>query len=427
MLIPFPVHGEMNTVVGHAKEFLMRRFESDLGTIVLALSFSLVMLTIFSFALRPEWITKSRTLSENILGGPLGLVARFCALPIAVFVVCGEPERFGVFFQYASIIVLQLAPRLVMLTVVLSLTAPLLLDFGFVQFAAVFAGPIMRPLFKLPGRSAVDGVASWLGSSSMAVVITAKMHGHGFYTDREAVVMVTSFSLTGIHNIYALTELMDMTYVFGTILFAVYFCMVFLALLLPRMWPLRAIPDTYLNGIHGKYEESHGHAREGRTLLEKAVLRGIGKARRMSLRKYLRESLAIALPLLFGTIPLMITLGTTLVVLAEFTPLAKLIAAPLSLLLEAVGVVEADVIGSAAVFSFIDQYLAVTYGQAMFTEEARFICICLTAVGLINLTEIGIHVWHSTIPLKFWQMGVLYCMRIVLSLFILVPLAGVLF
>ena len=63
----------------------------------------------------------------------------------------------------------------------------------------------------------------------------------------------------------------------------------------------------------------------------------------------------------------------------------------------------------------------------MLTEQGRFICICLSVTGLINLTEVGLHVWHSNIPLRLWQMTAVYVMRIILSMFIVIPAAKIIF
>lgn len=425
-LIPFRLRGEMNTVIGHAKEHLMVTFQNDLSIIVVSLCFSVVILSVMALSLRPPWIVKSHILSENLLGAPVWFVSRICSLPIAMIVLWGEPETFGGFLKYAEIIVVNLAPKLIMLTIVLSLTAPLLLDFGFVQFVAVYASPVMRPLFKVPGRSAVDCIASWLGSSSMAVVLTAKMHCCGYYSDREAAVMVTSFSVIGIYNIYAITMLMCMRHVFSQILISVYFTMFLLALILPRIWPLNKITDTYHKGMDS-YNLPTDDVRHGHTLFEWALIRGVSKARHMNIRIYLRESLSIAMPLLFSTIPLMITVGTFFIMIADQTPIMRAAATPLSWLLDLNGIPEAEGVGTSAVFAFVDQYLAAAYGQVLLTEAGRFMCICLTTVGLINLTEVGIHLWHTTIPIRFWHLAVIYLMRITMSLFILIPITYLFF
>lgn len=425
-LLPFEWHGNVNTLIGHSEEYLLTLMKNNLGNLVVTVSFFTVMINVLATSVRPNWIMKNQVFRENLICNPFWFAARFFSLPIAMVAVWGSSEMFGLFFKDAQLIVLKLAPKLIILTLVMSLTAPLLLDFGLVQFVAVYASPVMRPLFKVPGRSAIDCVASWLGSSSMAVVITAKMHHSGYYNDREAAVMVTCFSITGIYNIYAVTTLLDFRYAFPHVVFSIYITMFLLALIFPRIWPLNSIPESYHGGIDN-YDAPHQDARHGHSLFGWALLRGINKARHMNVKVYLHETLSIAIPLLFGTIPLMITLGAILLAVADMTLILDVLAYPVSRLLEIFGAPEAQILGGSVVFAYIDQYLAVAYAQYLFSEPAKFLCICLTTIGLINITEVGIHVWNSTIPVRLWQMSVIYLMRIVLSLFILIPLSSIFF
>jgi len=421
-LVPFEWHGNVNTLIGHCKEYLLALLKDDLGGLVVAISLVTVILSVTATAIRPEWIMRNQIFRENLICNPFWFIARFSSIPIAMAAAWGNTDIFGFVIRDAQLIVLNLAPKLIILTFIIAMAVPMLLNFGLVQFVAVYASPVMRPLFKVPGRSAVDCIASWLGSSSMAVVITAKMHHSGYYNDREAAVMVTSFSLTGIYNIYAIATLLDFRYAFPQIIFSVYLTMFFLAVLLPRIWPLRSIPENYHGGIE-TYDVLPTEERHGHSLFAWALLRGVNKARHMTLKMYFNETLSVAVPLLFGTVPLMITFGTVLMAVADMTPIVDMIAYPFSWLIGLLGVPEAKILGGATVFAFVDQYLAVAYGQMLFSEQARFLCICLTATGLINLTEIGLHVWHSSIPVTFLQMSVIYLIRIVISLFILIPLA----
>ncbi len=425
-LLPFEWHDTVNTLIGHSKEYLISIFNDNLGELVVVVSIVTMLLSVFATFTRPAWIMKNQVFRENLICNPFWFAARFISIPIAMVAVWGDPGMFGLFLKDSQLIVLNLAPKLIILTFIMSLAAPMLLDFGLVQFVAVYASPVMRPLFKVPGRSAVDCIASWLGSSSTAVVITAKMHLSGYYNDREASIMVTSFSLTGIYNIYAIASLLDFRYAFPQIVFSVYLTMFLLAIIFPRIWPLNSIPETYCGSAEG-FDVPSKEARHGHTIFDWALQMGINKARHMSIKQYFHETLSIGVPLIFGTIPLMITFGTFLLAVADMTPVIYIISYPVSWLLEMSGVAEAGVIGGAVVFAYIDQYLAAAYAQSLFTESARFLCICLTAIGLINLTEVGIHVWHSTIPIKIWQMSVIYLMRIVLSLFILIPLSALFF
>lgn len=45
----------------------------------------------------------------------------------------------------------------------------LLVGFGLMEFIGVMMQPIMRPVFRTPGKSAVDAVASFLGSYSLGL------------------------------------------------------------------------------------------------------------------------------------------------------------------------------------------------------------------------------------------------------------------
>ena len=431
-LVPFTLHGGPNTLLGHLKETLLALFAGREPELAAAVSTAAAVLALAAKFFRPAWIVRDEILHENLTGGPVWFAARVLAMPVAlcVWLGAGQAAELGgfvaAFVKEASFIVCGMTPRLVALAVVLGLLSPLVMDFGLVQFIAVYASPVMRPLFRVPGRSAVDCVASWLGSSSMAVVFTAKMYDSGYYTGREAAAVVCGFSLAGIYNIYAVAELMNVGYALPQILLISYSSMILLAALLPRLAPLSSIPDEYISG-RSRYAARAEGRRRGMPVLRWALFRGTAQARRMNAAKYLRESRYIIFSLIFSTVPLMITFGTLLLLAADLTLAAKLIAAPFSALFFLLGSPEWEIVAESAVFAFVDQYLAAAAGHALLTEAGRVSCVCLSVVGLINLTEVGLHVWHSSIPLKLWQMAAVYVMRIALSALVVIPAARFLF
>lgn len=56
------------------------------------------------------------------------------------------------------------------------LLLPLLTDFGLLEFFGSMMVKIMRPLFKIPGRSAIDCLASWVGDGTIGVLLTSKQY-----------------------------------------------------------------------------------------------------------------------------------------------------------------------------------------------------------------------------------------------------------
>src|SRR5699024_6647351 len=75
------------------------------------------------------------------------------------------------------------------------LVLPLLMDFGVLEMFGTIMTKVMRPLFKIPGRSSIDALASWIGDGTIGVLLTSKQYEDGFYTKREAAVIGTTFSV----------------------------------------------------------------------------------------------------------------------------------------------------------------------------------------------------------------------------------------
>src|SRR5690625_6363526 len=63
---------------------------------------------------------------------------------------------------------------------------PLLMNFGLLELFGTMMTKIMRPLFKLPGRSSIDSLASWIGDGTIGVLLTSKQYEDGYYTDRKS-------------------------------------------------------------------------------------------------------------------------------------------------------------------------------------------------------------------------------------------------
>ena len=55
----------------------------------------------------------------------------------------------------------------VIIFAIAALLLPLLLDFGLLEFVGALLTKIMRPVFKIPGRAAVDCFTSWIGDGTL--------------------------------------------------------------------------------------------------------------------------------------------------------------------------------------------------------------------------------------------------------------------
>ena len=97
-----------------------------------------------------------------------------------------------------GLVIHDLIPTLVCVFLLAGILLALLLNYGLLDFFGALLIKIMRPVFNLPGRSALDCVASWLGDGSIGVLLTSKQYEEGFYSKREATVIATTFSAVSI-------------------------------------------------------------------------------------------------------------------------------------------------------------------------------------------------------------------------------------
>ena len=69
-----------------------------------------------------------------------------------------------------------------------ALALAFLVGYGLLEFTGVLVQPVMRPIWRTPGWSAIDAVASFVGSYSLALLITDRVFKEGKYTVREAAI-----------------------------------------------------------------------------------------------------------------------------------------------------------------------------------------------------------------------------------------------
>ena len=66
---------------------------------------------------------------------------------------------------------------------------------GVIDFVGTLLEPFMRPVFRVPGGAAVDGIASFVSAPAVGVYLTSELYKQGTYTHREALAIITNFSV----------------------------------------------------------------------------------------------------------------------------------------------------------------------------------------------------------------------------------------
>ena len=91
-----------------------------------------------------------------------------------------------------------------------ALALAFLIGFGLLEMVGVLMQPVMRRLWKTPGSSAIDAVASFVGSYSVGLLLTDQVYRAGKYTAREAAIIATGFSTVSAAFMVVVAKTLDL-------------------------------------------------------------------------------------------------------------------------------------------------------------------------------------------------------------------------
>lgn len=320
----------------------------------------------------------------------------------------------------------DLVTVLVIIFAIASLLLPLLLDFGLLEYIGALLMRIMRPVFKIPGRAAVDCVTSWIGDGTLGVMLTCNQYEEGYYSAREAAVIATTFSAVSITFSIVVLSTVDMLSYFGVYYLIICLIGIVCAIICPRIPPLSRKKDTYL--VEGRampetmpegYSSLHEY---GLDLAMKKVgeFRGVGH--------FLENGMKNAVGMWFGVLPTVMAVAPVALAIANNTPIFDYLGMPFKPLLDLLQVPEAGAVASTMIVGFTDMLTPAIIASELITSEmSKFIVAVVSVTQLLYLSEVGGLILGSKIPVKLWEMFVIFLERTIISLLIACPLAHLLF
>ncbi len=299
---------------------------------------------------------------------------------------------------------------------------PMLLDFGLLEFIGALLTKVMRPLFTIPGRAAVDCITSWIGDGTLGVMLTANQYESGYYSKREAAIISTTFSAVSITFSIVVLAQVDLMEYFGAYYLLICAIGVVCAFILPRVPPLSWKKDEYL--VEGK---AMGEALpEGYT---SSLQYGLALAKQRvgehnGLGQFLEGSFKNAAGMWFGVLPVVMCIGTIALVLANNTSIFEVLGLPFLPLLNFLDVPEAAEASKTMIVGFTDMFTPSILAASNITSPmTKFIVAVISVTQLIYLSEVGGLILGSKIPVSLPELFVLFLERTIISLLIAAPAA----
>ncbi|MDN5900376.1 MAG: YjiH family protein [Brachybacterium sp.] len=404
------IGGESTILVDHALTFVMWVLGPAVPWVVVAL--------VLLGAVRPfvtgSW-RQSALRTVFALLNIVGLVVAVCAAAGYYPGPLANPDIGPFLWEKLGIPVGMLVP-------VGAVFLALLINYGLMEFIGVLVQPIMRPVWKVPGRAAVDAVASFVGSYSLALLITDRVYREGRYTGKEAAIIATGFSTVSATFMVIVASTLDLMhhwtlYFFLTL--AVTFAVTAITVRIP---PLSRVPDVPFEGVEHSPEPGPRGNRLRQAWDEAmralAGAPGIGRGTWATFKDGVLMAAAI--------VPSILSVGLIGLLLATYTPVFDVIGwlfVPVAYLVQ---LPDPALAGKAVAVGIAEMFLPATVVAGHESEVLRF-TVGVTAVSqIVFFSALVPSILATRIPVSVVHMVVVWFIRVVLTILIAAPLAHLL-
>lgn len=369
-------------------------------------------LTVINKLFKPAFIQKNEKLNKIFSPSPLYFVSRIVGLVI-VYMAFFQLGPKSVWSDATGGSMLGVSATLVSVILCIAFLMPLLTDFGIMEFVGVVLRKVVRPLFTVPGRSAIDLITSWLGTSNAAAILTTGQYEAGFYSAREAATISMNFSFVSIPFCYVIATLIGVESRFTVFYLISLIGGVVLAFIIPRIPPLRMLPDSY-DEISGK--RINEEVPIGVSKLKWALNLAGHRAEGASAKTVGRSGLHIYATMFMDLIPIVMSWGTIVLILVEYTPIFQWISIPFGWYMDLCGIEGAQEVAPAALVGFADQYIPPLMLADFPIERTRFIVGCMSLLQIIYMTEIGLIVLKSRVPVNIGHLFIVFIERTIIAI-----------
>lgn len=294
----------------------------------------------------------------------------------------------------------------------------LLVGYGLLEFIGVLVQPIMRPLFKTPGRSAIDAAASFVGSYSLGLLITNRVYKEGKYSAKEAAIIATGFSTVSATFMVVVASTLGLMDMWNTYFWVTLVVTFLVTMVTVRIWPLSKIKDDYhpdatpqpeqkMEG--GRFSGAWNEAKETVVASPKLV---------DNVLQNLKDGFLMTMAIL----PTILSIGLLGLVLAEFTPVFDWLGYLFLPFTWAMQLPEPMLIAKASALGIAEMFL-----PALFVAEAemivKFVIAVVSVSSIIFFSALVPCIVATDIPVSIPKLVVIWMERVILTIIFVTPIA----
>lgn len=293
----------------------------------------------------------------------------------------------------------------------------LLVGYGLLEFIGVLMQPIMKPVWKTPGRSAIDAVASFVGSYSIGLLITNRVFKEGKYSIKEAAIIATGFSTVSATFMIVVAKTLGLMDIWNTYFWSTLAITFIVTAITVRLWPLRSMSEEYYEGKKAHEEPITGSRMKAAW---GEAMKAVDKT--PSLWKNIGMNLKDGFVMTMSILPSIMSVGLLGLVLAEFTPVFDWIGYIFYPFTALVQLPEPLLAAKASAVGIAEMFL-----PALLVVEAsmvtKFVIGVVSVSSIIFFSALVPCIISTEIPISIPQLLVIWLERTILTILIATPLA----
>lgn len=415
-LFPIIKDGAVNIPLGYLIDFFKGVFKPFGMNIIYGVIILSSSITLLHKAFKFKVISKSKFWAGIFEVGIIGLIIRTLAI-VFTYILVLQPE--GSAFEMVAngntgFLAMDLMFTIFVTFFITCYAIPLISDYGIMDLTGTIFRRFTFPLFKLPGRSTVDLVTSWIGGNSTGILITIRQYVSAHYNAREAVVISTMFSAVSLPFCLVIANTLgvgDKFMIFYGILVLVG---IISTVIMVRIPPLATFDDsTYNNKPYQTDEVAPKGLNKYAWALKKSVIQARSGG---SIKDVVIHGTKTYVDLFLSLAPTILTIAIVSLVLSEYTPIFTWISYPMGYYLQLLGVPEAFEAAPATIIGFADMFLPAIVASSIVSAKTRFIIGILSLVQIIYLSEMGAVLVGSKIPVNIKHLAVLFLQKTIIAL-----------
>jgi nucleoside recognition membrane protein YjiH len=289
-----------------------------------------------------------------------------------------------------------------------------LVGFGLLELVGVLVDRIMRPVWRTPGWSAIDAVASFVGSYSLALLITDRVFRDGKYSVREAAIIATGFSTVSATFMVVVAKTLGLMDVWNLYFWSTLVVTFLVTAITARLWPIAGMRHI---------DRPEAALPPGCSRWQAALDAGLAQTRQAPrLLTVLRVNLLDGVRMAAAILPSIMAVGLLGLLAAKHTPLFDVLGLVLYPFTWIAQLPEPMAAAKAIAAGLAEMFLpAILLTEAAVTT--KFVAAVVSVSQVIFLSASVPCILATSIPLGMRDLLVIWLLRTVLSILLAAPIA----